>query len=313
MPFRKLWWLTYAGYYSGAATVTVTTGATGSEESSTQTFTSITSNSVGQASTVVSVVVITAAPDSPTTSATAAPTPSAVSKSSPHTSTIIGATIGVTAGAIVAGFICYVFYRRHKKQALYKNSTVFFPPDPPVYKPDERYSTKAELDTYTNSIAELPTNDGPGELDGSPSITSNPTCNTSPMPATSNDARWSAVSSLAPPRVHSPASAATVTPMAASLQAVSQQHYGDGQNYLLAPGATHRLYRPLSGTLPAIQVSGSENTLTSRCGSVASGEQVGIPRSGDKGEQLQEAQNIEGAHEVQREQSPQVSRKRKSV
>lgn len=77
--------------------------------------------------------------------------------------------------------------------------------------------------------------------------------------------------------------------MAASLQAVSQQHYGAGQqSYLLAPGDTHHLYRSPSGPLPTIQVSGSEMSLTLRPDSTTNGEQTRGPGN------IEAAQSVQG-------------------
>ena len=86
--------------------------------------------------------------------------------------------------------------------------------------------------------------------------------------------------------------------MAASLQAVSQQHYGPGQrSYLLAPGDTHRLYRSPSGPLPAIQVSCSEISLIPMPG----GEQSGAPKDS---EAAQRGQGVNEAHHPQQAHPP---------
>ena len=288
-----------SGYLSGYATVRVTTGATNSDEPATQTFTSITSNSAGQASTVVSIVVITAAPDSPTSSSTAVPTPAAAYASRDHTPAIIGGTLaGVAAGVIAACFICYLLYRRHKKKSLNKSTGVSFPPDSPLHKPGFKHVADAELDTHPNMVVELPTSSEPGELDATPTSYSNLNNRVSAM-TTGDNARWSAVSSLSPPRVHSPAPAASVTPMAASLQAVSQQHYDSGQqSYLLAPGNTHHLHRSPSGPLPTIQVSGSEIPLTPRPGPVAGAEQSGASKDDEGAQRVQSGESVEGVKEA---------------
>lgn len=165
-----------SGYLSGYATVRVTTSATNPDEPATQTLTSVTSDSAGQASTVVSIIVITAAPDSPTSSSTAVPTPVTGYASRDHTPAIIGGTIaGVAAGVVAACFICYLLYRRHKNKALNKNTDVSFPPDPPINKPGFKHVADAELDTHPNMVVELPTSSEPGELDATP--TSSPNLN----------------------------------------------------------------------------------------------------------------------------------------
>jgi hypothetical protein len=187
--------LTYADYLSEGATVTVTTSATNSDESSTQTFTSITSNSAGQASTAVSIVVITALPDSPTGSSTAAPTPAAVSTSKDHTATIVGGTLGgVAAGIIAAGLVGYLLHRRHQNKALNRNTGVFFSPDPSFNHTDFRHVAEAELYTHPNTVVELPTNESPGELHATP--TSSPDANNRVSAMSTDNNRWSAVSSL---------------------------------------------------------------------------------------------------------------------
>lgn len=170
-------------------------------------------------------------------SSTAVPAPAAVSASKDHTPAIIGGTIaGVAAGVIAACFICCLLYRRHKQKTLNKTTGVSFPPDSPINKPGFKHVADAELNTHPNMVVELPTSRDPGELDATPTSSPNLINRVSAI-TTGDNARWSAVSSLSPPRVHSLAPAAGVTPMAASLQAVSQQHYGSGQrSYLLAPG-----------------------------------------------------------------------------
>jgi hypothetical protein len=255
----------YADHLSGGATVRVTTGATIAGKSPTQTFTSITSNSDGRASTVVSIVVITAAPETPTGSATAR---------KDHTPAIIGGAIaGVAAGMIAVGSLCYFLYRRHQKRALDNNTSVSSAPDPSIHKPETKHLVDAELDTHPNTIVELPTKNDPNELDATTTASPNSNNRVSAV-STGNNARWSAVSSLSPSRIQMSSPAAAVTPMAASTSAVSQQHYGAGQqSYLLVPENTLRLYRPLSGTLPAIQVSGSEISLTPGPDSAAGVEQ----------------------------------------
>ena len=190
----------YIGHLSGYATVRITTSATDPDEPSTQTFTSITSDSAGQASTVVSIVVITAAPDSPTSSSTAAPTVGSANKD--HTTVIIGGTLGgVAAGVIAAGLICYILYRRHKQGALNKNTGVSFPPNSPTNKPGFKHVADAELDTHPNMVVELPTSGDPGELDATPAASPNLNNRVSAM-TTSDNARWSAVSPC--PRGHPP-------------------------------------------------------------------------------------------------------------
>ena len=271
----------YSVYLSGYATVRVTTGATISDESSIQTFTSITSNSAGQASTVVSIIVITAAPDSSSSSSTAVPTLAAAVASQDHTPAIIGGTLaGVAGGVIAAGLICYLLYRHHKNKALNKRTGVSSPPNSPIQKPGFKHVADAELDTHPNTVVELPTSSDPGELDATPTASPNPNNRVSAI-TTGENARWSAVSSLSPPRVHSLAPAA-------SLQAISQQHYGPGQqSYLLAPGDTHRLYRPPSGTLPAIQISRSEMSLPLRHEPTTDGAQGGALRDDEAAQTVQ--------------------------
>ena len=153
-------------------------------ESSTQTFTSITSTSAGQASTVVSIIVITAAPGSPTSSS------KTVSANSIRTPAIIGGTFGgVAAGVIAAGLICYLLYRRHNKKALKKTTGVCFPPDSPIHEPGFKHVADAELDTHPNTVVEMPTSSDPGEL-------ASPTPNNRVSAITTGEnARWSAVSS----------------------------------------------------------------------------------------------------------------------
>lgn len=271
----------YSVYLSGYATVRVTTGATIPDESSIQTFTSITSNSAGQASTVVSIIVITAAPDSPSSSSTAVPTPAAAFASKDHTPAIIGGTLaGVAGGVIAAGLICYLLYRHHKNKTLNTSAGVSFSPDSPIHKPGFKHVADAELDTHPNTVVELPTSSDPGELDAIPTASANLNNRVSAI-TTGGNARWSAVSSLSPPRIHSLAPAA-------SLQAISQQHYGPGQQtYLLAPGDTHRLCRPSSGTLPAIQISRSEMTLPLRREPNTDGAQGGALRDDEAAQTVQ--------------------------
>jgi hypothetical protein len=85
--------------------------------------------------------------------------------------------------------------------------------------------------------------------------------------------------------------------MAATLQVVGQQHYGAGQDYLFAPGDTHRLSRPLSGTLPAIQVSGSGIFLTPGSRSIANGEQSGPAQDDGKLHRGQEGEQAQRSHQ----------------
>ena len=283
----------YSVYLSGYATVRVTTGATISDESSIQTFTSITSNSAGQASTVVSIIVITAAPDSSSSSSTAVPTLAEAVASQDHTPAIIGETLaGVAGGVIAAGLICYLLYRRHKNKALNKSTGVSFPPDSPIHKPGFKHVADAELDTHPNTVVELPTSSDPGELDATPTASPNPNNRVSAI-TTGENARWSAVSSLTPHRVHSLAPAASV-------QAISQQHYGpEQQSYLLAPGDTHLLCRPSSGTLPAIQISRSEMTLPLRREPNTDGAQGGALRGDEVAQTVQsgeETPTLQQAH-----------------
>lgn len=88
--------------------------------------------------------------------------------------------------------------------------------------------------------------------------------------------------------------------MAASLQAVSQQHYGPGQqSYLLVPGDIHHLYRSPSGPLPTIQVSGSQISLTSRSGAVVGREQSEHPRDDEAAQRAQDDEKAQGSEEGQ--------------
>ena len=179
----------YANHLSGGATVRVTTGATIPGESPTQTFNSITSNSDGQASTVVSIVVITAAPETPTGSPTA---------SKDHTPAIIGGALaGVAAGVVALEFLCYFFYRRHQKRALHNKTSVSSASGSSIQKPGIKPLADAELDTHPNTIVELPTKSDPNELDATPTASPNPNNRVSAV-STGNNARWSAVSSLSP-------------------------------------------------------------------------------------------------------------------
>lgn len=217
-----------------------------------------------------------------------------------HTPAVIGGTFGgVAAGVVVAAFIGYLLYRRHKKKALNDDTGVSFPPDSPMDKPGFKHVADAELDTHPNMVVELPTSNDPGELDATP--TSSPTPNDRVSAMTSGDiARWSAVTSLSPPRVHNPAPAASITPMAASLQAVSQQHYGPGQqSYLLVPGDIHHLYRSPSGPLPTIQVSGSQISLTSRSGAVVGRGQSEHPRDDEAAQRAQDDEKAQGSEDAQ--------------
>lgn len=146
------------------------------------------------------------------------------------------------------------------------------------------------------SIVELPTSTSSdrGELDATPTASPNPNNRVSAT-TTGNDARWSAVSSLSPPSVHSSAPAATVAPTAASLQAVSQQRYGTGQqSYFIAPDNAYLLSRPRSRTLPDIQVSASEISLTPRPGFIAGGDQSGAPKDGEQAQRTRDGGEAQG-------------------
>lgn len=180
---------------------------------------------------------------------------------------ILGVSIGVPLGLIALALVLYTLRRQRKHKAnmiANPHNDAFFPPDPPAFP--KRFE-KAELDSHPISFAEKQQHHIPTELEASsPNTASN---SISPM-AGSNDARWSAVSSLAPPAEQYPP-AAGVAPMAASLHAVSQQHYGPGQN-AASQQYTYRPYRPPTGIQPTAELAGSEFSSPEKPGSAASAD-----------------------------------------
>lgn len=183
---------------------------------------------------------------------------------------ILGASIGVPLGLIALALVLYILRRQRKHKASMManpHNDVFFLPDPPAFP--KRFE-KAELDSQPTSFAEKQQHHVPSELEASSPNTASHSV--SPM-ASSNDARWSAVSSLAPPTEPYPPSAG-VAPMAAGLHAVSQQHYGPGQN-AASKQYTYRPYRPPTGVQPAAELAGSEISSPEKPDSAGSGAQQG--------------------------------------
>ncbi|KAM0718478.1 hypothetical protein Q7P37_005548 [Cladosporium fusiforme] len=243
---------------------------------STAIITTITSNSEGQVSTLISTTIITtaaAAADSPSASST---TPTSEPTKRRQLPVILGVSIGVPLGLIAGGILFYIFRRKQKHEASMTpsapNTDVFFPPDatnlPTTYE-------KAELDSHSASVAEQKQHKHniPTELEAtSPSLnqpSTHPPSSVSPLTG-SHDARWSAVSSLSPNPDQYTSNGTGAPPTALGLQAVGQQHYGSGQHYLYRPvsapegaGAIapqYRPYRPPMGgeQQQAVELAGSD-------------------------------------------------------
>jgi len=199
----------------------------------------------------------------------------------------------VPLGLLAIALIFFILRRYLKHKALSTASAiVYFPPDP-INPFATQVFLRAELDTIPNTIAELDGNSVPKELDGAESAVTNPKrpvsvvselegspgkpsvpTNRTSLSTTINEARWSDVSSLAPPFAHR----ATVArpSIAESLQSTTQQHHGPVEKTLIAPRphASHRLSRPTSGLQHAIQLSEEDTSLTPESGTVGINEQV---------------------------------------
>lgn len=146
---------------------------------------------------------------------------------------------------------------------------------------------KAELDSHSTSVAEKQQQqqqrNAPNELEAtSPSLnqSSHPPSSVSPL-TSSQDARWSAVSSLFSPNPDHHNNNAGGAPTALGLQAVGQQHYGSGQHYLYRPtsapesggagGPQYRPYRPPAGAeqQQVVELAGSEVPVREESGDTA--------------------------------------------
>jgi len=169
---------------------------------------------------------------------------------------ILGVSIGIPLAIIAIALLLWIL-RRHQKHKAHTtpstNQDVFFPPDPPQNQP------KAELDSQQTTHSEKYQHDIPSELEGSPVLVNpetspNPVAQTAsfdprtyrvsrltPLEASTDVSRWSAVSSMGPPSNRQSAAGA------AGLLAVSQQHYGGGGQP--QQQQQYQPYRPPTGLL----------------------------------------------------------------
>jgi len=193
--------------------------------------------------------------------------------------TILGTAIGIPLG-LVALIAMFIILRRHRNHTTPggRTSEVYFPPDP-IYDTATKVLPRVELDAQSQATYELDGQVASSELESSARAVANSkdpskavyeldaTPCASPEASnrvsaltTAYESRFSAVSSLeASPQHYSGAAGA-----ASRLQVVSQQHYGAAQSQFLIPEDMHRLDRPSSGTLPAVQAAESELPSTPR-------------------------------------------------
>jgi hypothetical protein len=233
--------------------------------------------------------------------------------------------VGVPLGLLAIALIFFILRRYLKHKALSTASAiVYFPPDP-INPFATQVFLRAELDTVPNTIAELDGNSVPKELDGSESAVANPKrpvsvvselegspgkpsvpTNRTSLSTTLNEARWSDVSSLAPPFAHR-ATAARPS-IAESLQSATEQHHGPVLEALIAPRphALHRLSRPTSGLQHAIQLSEEDTSLTPKSNTADVDEFISDNSTvAQAGEDIQAGENsYEGASGNEDEDSP---------
>ena len=204
-----------------------------------------------------------------------------------HTSTIVGTAVGIPIGLAAAALLFYLLRRRYLK----KNGHSTPDQNNEVLSTDDHYPVlppKPELATLPNTLVELPSHPTASELEISmraASILSN-SVSASVMTG-ADEARWSVVSSLAPPGVMTPPIGRGMAPMASGLQAVSEHQRDSSWNSLRSEPRQHSLRETdNSAFLSAIEVAESDNKLNARAGEgSAHGCETRIERDGISGQQ----------------------------